>query len=111
MYGIAPDVLGAKDSAEFPRYLLESTEDFATEEECHQYPMRIRWPDGFVCPRSEGALTWPTRRGQLFCAACKTQTSATAGSVLHGWFQAMRLARTQKSGLSAADLQRANGRS
>ena len=78
--------------------------------------MRIRWPDGFVCPRCAGTRAWPTRRGQLFCAACKRQTSATAGTVLHGsrvplrgWFLAMWLACTQKTGLSAAGLQRALG--
>ena len=78
--------------------------------------MRIRWPDGFVCPRCAGTRAWPTRRGQLFCAACKRQTFAMAGTVLHGsrvhlrgWFLAVWLACTQKTGLSAAGLQLALG--
>ena len=109
-------MLGAKESAQFPRNLLEFTEQFSTEQDCHQYLMRSRWPDGFVCPRCAGTRAWPTRRGQLFCAACKRQTSATAGTVLHGsrvplrgWFLALWLACTQKTGLSAAGLQRALG--
>lgn len=69
-----------------------------------------RW---LLLPRWEGARAWPTRRGHLLCAACRTQTSARAGTVLyeskiplHGWFPAMWLACTQQSGLSAAGLQR-----
>ncbi len=52
----------------------------------------------------------------MFCASCARQTSPTAGTVLHkarvplrGWFLAMWLACTQKTGLSAKGLQRASG--
>ena len=101
------------DVDSFPRNLPEFTEQFATEQDCL---MRSRWQHGFVCRRCEGTRTWPTRRGPLFRATWKRQTSATAGTVLHGskaplrgWFLAMWLACTQKTGLSAAGLQRTLG--
>ncbi len=78
--------------------------------------MQIRWPHGFIGPRCQGTRAWPTRRRQLRCASCKQLTSATAGTVLHksrvplrGWFLAMWLGGTQKTGLGAAGLQRALG--
>ncbi len=116
MAGIAPRESSTKDSGDFPRNLLEFTERFATEGDCREYLKCLRWPDGFVCPRCGGTRAWATRRGQYFCAACKRQTSVTAGTVLHksrvplrGWFLAMWLACTQQTGLSAAGLRRKLG--
>ena len=110
---IEGDSSAGMDVDSFPRNLPEFTEQFATEQDCL---MRIRWQHGFVCRRCEGTRTWPTRRGPLFRATWKRQTSATAGTVLHGskaplrgWFLAMWLACTQKTGLSAAGLQRTLG--
>ena len=98
----------------FPRNLLEFTEQFATEQECRDCLMQIRWPRGFVCPRCEGTRTWPASSGQLRCASCKGRASATAGTLLNrfripprGWILAMWLACTQKTGRSAVGLQRA----
>jgi len=52
----------------------------------------------------------------MHCKACGRQTSITAGTPLHGtrkslreWFQAMFLVATQKTGTSAANLQRQIG--
>jgi transposase-like protein len=78
--------------------------------------MGLRWPDGFVCPACQGRKGWPTARGTTFCAHCRRQTSLTAGTILHqshlpvsSWFLGMWLACTQKTGLSAAGLQRELG--
>lgn len=105
-----------KDLDDFPKDLLAFTARFSTEQECRHYLTDLRWPQGFVCPRCAGTRAWPTVRGQMFCATCGRQTSPTAGTVLHksriplrGWFLAMWLACTQKTGLSAAGLQRALG--
>ena len=100
----------------FPRNLLEFTEQFATEQACRTYLARRRWPNGFVCPHCGSTLAWLTNRGHMFCAACKKQTSPTAGTAMHrsriplrGWFLAMWLCCTQKTGLSASGLQRELG--
>jgi Transposase zinc-ribbon domain len=50
------------------------------------YLERVRWGDGFVCPRCgtvDGAW-WAVRRGLRKCAVCHHETSVTAGTIFHG---------------------------
>ena len=100
----------------FPRNLVEFTTDFASEEACLQYLWSLRWPDGFVCPHCNSDEGWETARGTTCCASCRRHVSLTAGTILHksrvpvrSWFLGMWLACTQKTGLSAAGLQRELG--
>jgi transposase-like protein len=100
----------------FPPDLMSFTQRFASDQACAAYLMAWRWPAGFVCPACGGNKGWPTARGTIFCAACRRQTSLTAGTILHntrvplrGWLLAMWLVCTQKTGLSAAGLQRELG--
>ena len=88
----------------------------ATRQACRGFLAHLRWPHGFVCPQCHGTRACLTGRGQMLCGTCRRQTSPTAGTVLHksriplrGWFLAMWLACTQKTGLSAAGLQRELG--
>ncbi len=83
---------------------------------CAEYLKDLRWPHGFVCPSCGARDGWMTARSTMFCSACKRQTSMTAGTIWHGshipltsWFVAMWLICTQKTGLSAAGLQRSLG--
>ncbi|MHB8418483.1 MAG: IS1595 family transposase [Myxococcales bacterium] len=101
---------------DFPATLPEFEERFGTEEQCQELLMRLRWPDGFVCPgcRSRAGYRRNTRR--VFQCPCGRQTSLTAGTVFEGtrkplrlWFRAMFLMAAQKSGLSAKTLQRLMG--
>jgi transposase-like protein len=98
---------------EFPRNLREFDEQFATEQACRDYLFRLRWPEGFRCPRCSGALHWPVRAVLLECGKCGHQTSVTAGTIfqdtrkpLTDWFRAMYWVTTQKNGASALGLQR-----
>lgn len=100
----------------FPHNLVAFIERFATEEACAEYLAALRWPEGFVCPACGARKGWPTARGTIFCAACERQTSLTAGTILHktrvplrSWLLGMWLVCTQKTGLSAAGLQRELG--
>ena len=100
----------------FPYTIIEFTRRFATEEACAEYLKDLRWPHGFVCPSCGARDGWMTARSTMFCSACKRQTSMTAGTIWHGshipltsWFVAMWLICTQKTGLSAAGLQRSLG--
>jgi transposase-like protein len=100
----------------FPKNLMEFIAWFTTEEVCRRYLLEIRWPDGFICPACGGNTGWITARGSYYCGDCSRQTSPTAGTILHKsrvplrkWFVAMWLVCTQKTGLSAKDLQREVG--
>lgn len=80
---------------------------FLTEEECIAYLFKIKWPNGFCCPRCghTRAYTINTRRLPLFqCASCRHQTSLTAGTVMEGsrtplckWVAALHLVSSHSS--------------
>ena len=101
---------------DYPRALLEFERRFASEEACHEYLFRIRWPDGFTCPRCAERKGWLTKRGLITCAACGFQTSVTAGTIsqdthkpLALWFRGIWLMTSQKTGASALGVQRVPG--
>ena len=102
---------------DFPRDLGEFERRFATDEACRLYLARLRWRDGFRCPRCGGGKAWPVGGGRLWhCAACGRQTSVTAGTIFQDtrqpltmWFRAMWAVTNQKTGVSALGLQRALG--
>ena len=94
---------------------MEFEARFATEEACREYLFRLRWPDGFRCPRCGGEKYWPLRC-RLQCAGCGHQASVTAGTIfqdtrspLQLWFRAMWWVTAQKNGASALGLQRVLG--
>lgn len=101
---------------EYPRNLTELEGRYSTEEACREYLGRLRWPDGFRCPRCQSAKSWPVRRVLLECGGCGYQTSVTAGTIFQDtrtplavWFRAMWWVSTQKNGASALGLQRVLG--
>ncbi len=101
---------------DYPRNLTEFEARFPTEDACRKYLFRVRWPEGFRCPRCGHCKSWPLREVLLECAACGYQTSVTAGTIFEGtrsslklWFQAMWWLTTQKNGASALGLQQVLG--
>lgn len=101
---------------EYPRNLTDFEARFATEQACREYLFRLRWPDGFRCPRCGASDFWPVRSVLFQCRACSHQTSVTAGTIfqdtrkpLVDWFRAMYWVSTQKNGASALGLQRVLG--
>lgn len=101
----------------FPKTLREFQTQFATDEACREYLARCRWPDGFVCPRCNHTRAYVVGSARLWqYAACRYQTSVTAGTILHRtktsvmvWFWSAYLMTTDKPGLSALLLQRQLG--
>lgn len=96
--------------------MLEFEQQFATEEACLEYLFKIRWPDGFSCPRCRHKRAWLTKRGLFHCAHCGFQVSVTAGTVfqdtkkpLQLWFRAIWYITNQKYGANALGLQRILG--
>lgn len=101
---------------DYPRTLAELERRFATDAACRAYLFRLRWPDGFVCPRCAGRTAWGTHRGVWVCAACGHQASVTAGTIFQDtrlpltlWFRAIWWVTSQKTGASALGLQRILG--
>ena len=92
-------------------------EAFGTEEQCRAALLRLRWPDGFVCPccGHHGHCVL-AGRGLYQCNRCKKQTSPTAGTIFHAtkllltlWFAAIHLIVTAKNGISSVELGRRLG--
>lgn len=101
---------------DFPRDLLEFEARFSTEAACREYLFRLRWPDGFCCPRCGGRKTWPVSDVLLQCSGCGYQSSVTAGTIFQDtrkpltlWFRAVWWVTSQKNGASALGLQRVLG--
>ena len=89
---------------------------FGDESACRRYLARLRWPEGFVCPRCSGGAAWETGRGLWMCRSCAYQASVTAGTIFHrsrlplsDWFAAIWFLCSQKNGVSALGLQRVLG--
>ena len=54
---------------------------FSTEDACRADLFRLRYPNGFVCPKCGCTEYYPVRGRNAFqCRACQHQTSVTAGS-------------------------------
>ena len=101
---------------DFPRDLPEFGARFSTQAACREYLFRLRWPDGFRCPRCAGRKSWPLREVLLQCASCGYQSSVTAGTIFQDtrkpltlWFRAIWWVTSQKNGASAMGLQRILG--
>lgn len=101
---------------DYPKTLIEFESRFSTEEACSSYLSKLRWPDGFCCPRCEGLKGWPVRITLVQCGTCGYQASITSGTIFQGsrmpltlWFRAIWWITSQKSGASALGLKRILG--
>lgn len=101
---------------DYPRTYQEFRSWFPDDAACVEYLGRLRWPDGFACPRCGGGHCWRTGRALWMCGECGLKTSATAGTIFHRshtalstWFAAVWFVTSQKNGVSAAGLQQALG--
>lgn len=101
---------------EYPRTIQEVEEKFSSEQACIDYLFRMRWPDGFRCPRWGHEKFWALSQGLYRCIHCDLQTSITAGTIFQDtrkalklWLQAMWYITNQKHGVSALGLQRVLG--
>ena len=89
---------------------------FNSEKACHEYLVKKRWPNGFVCPSCKGTHGWLLADGKYECSHCHKQVSATAGTILHRshipltkWFLAFYLVMGDKRGISAVELSKSIG--
>ena len=103
---------------DYPRSFPELIAWFPDDESCLRYLERLRWGEGFVCRFCGvvGGDWWAVRRGMRRCAACRHESSVTAGTIFHAsrlrlqsWFAAVWYVVNQKQGVSALGLQRVLG--
>ncbi|MBU2714435.1 IS1595 family transposase [Zooshikella harenae] len=94
--------------------LNEFIENYGTEEQCFKVLYKLRWPEGFICPKcGYNKCCQLTQRSLQQCHKCHHQTSITAGTIFEStklplttWFQAFYLISQDKKGISAIELHR-----
>lgn len=94
--------------------LLEFQDQFDSDEKCLEYLTKVRWPDGFRCPRCNHNRYYKIDcRGLYECRSCRHQVSVTAGTIFHRtkvplrkWFWLIYRMATSKTGVSIAEMQR-----
>lgn len=75
-------ILAPSPGQDYPRTWNEFLDLFATEEACLAFLERLRWPDGFVCPRcTHAGDVYRASRTRLVCRACQYQGSVTSGTI------------------------------
>jgi hypothetical protein len=97
---------------DYPTTMLELEGRFSTEEACRDYLAKLRWPEGFRCPRCAHDKAWEKSNGLLACQRCGLQASPIAGTIFQDtkkplalWFRAMWHVTSQKYGANALGVQ------
>ena len=97
--------------------LMEFNRRYGTDEQCHAALIKMRWPDGFVCPHcGVTEHSYSAARKIFQCSGCRVQTSARAGTIFHKsrtplvkWFLAIYLITSAKNDIAALELARQLG--
>lgn len=92
-------------------------EKFGSEDKCHAYLERLRWPEGVRCPRCDSdKISRIKKRRQFDCDECRYQFSVRVGTIFHDsklplwkWFLAVYMICQSKKGISSNQLKRMLG--
>ena len=92
--------------------LIEWQDRFGTEEACSEALVKVRWPDGFICPKcGTRKYSYIKSRHLYQCCSCHHQASILSGTIFHStnlplvkWFWAIYLIASDKGGISALRL-------
>lgn len=106
-----------KPGIDYPQNWIQFTDWFHSEQSCLDYIYKIRWPDGFICPRCDAEkMPYKLKNGTLKCSNCRKETSITSGTIFNktrtsliNWFGAIWYITNQKNGVSALGIQRLLG--
>lgn len=97
--------------------LIDMQSRFPNEEQCREFLVRLRWPNGPNCPRCNAeAVELETDRQLFYCNPCDYQFTVLAGTIFNDthlplikWFTATMLLCEAKKGMSACQIQRTLG--
>ena len=97
--------------------LLEWQKRYGTERACAKALEKVRWPNGFSCPRCSGTKAYHVASRRIYqCSQCRHQVSITADTLFHStniplvkWFWAIYLMASDKGGISALRLSKQIG--
>jgi transposase-like protein/ribosomal protein L37AE/L43A len=113
---VVTDPAYPRAGVEYPGTWREFRTQFTDDAACSAYLERLRWRDGFRCPKCDSKKGWRTVDGRWSCAGCARKVSVTAGTIfdrsrtsLQEWFAAAWYITNQKYGVSALGLQRLLG--
>jgi len=95
---------------------MEFEEMFKTEQDCINYLISLRWPNGFVCTQCGSMRYWKKSKGRFECQDCHKETTIINDTIFHKttkplliWFHAIWWIVAQKNGVSAKGLQKILG--
>ena len=102
-----------KSGIDYPENWDQLIDWFHNDQLCRDYIYKIRWPNGFICPRCRIKETpYKLKNNTLKCAICRKETSITSGTIfnktrtsLTDWFGAIWYITNQKNGVSALEIQ------
>ena len=100
-----------------PANLIDVVHRFGSEEVCRDYLLKLRWPNGAICPRCQSdSVSEISTRYQFDCNACRYRFSVTSGTIfdntklpLWKWFAAVYLMVESKKSMSANQVKRTLG--
>jgi len=107
-------------NANGPETLIEAVQHFADPQVCHDYMVKLKWPDGkIVCPEcGSDKIGFIKSRWKFQCnvKACRAQFSAKTGTIFEDsplslckWFVAVWCVINAKNGVSSYEIHRALG--
>lgn len=103
--------------SDYPNTYRGFVKMFPDNAACAAYLIKLRWPQGFVCPACKtNVIPWQASHVRLVCPLCRHFTYVSAGTIfdktrtpLTTWFEAAWHVSTAKNGMSAKTLERTLG--
>lgn len=97
----------------YPKNLREFDKIFESEAACLRFLEDVRWSIGFKCQSCQSERFWNLEPGIRRCQDCKFKNYVRAGTIfdssrlsLKTWFHAIWWVASQKTGISALNLQK-----
>ena len=97
----------------YPKNLREFDKIFVSDDACLEFLSEVRWSSGFKCQSCQSEKFWNLEPGIRRCQDCKFKNYVRAGTIfdssklpLKTWLHAIWWVTSQKTGISALNLQK-----